>query len=217
MSPIHTTPNRYRLSFTFGGLLIPETRVVAKALQRHQDWNAARDALLKENTLGKTRASSVKRYVREIRARLTAAYDWELDLLPSPDAPVILFAVITRYYQLIGDVTTQLLRQRLQNGLNRLDVSLIRAFMGDQIPVHPELDEITSSTREKLITVMMRIFREAGITRVAAGGNAVSAQTLSIQPPALSPGLRDRYCTQGITEDLAHLLWTDKEIARCIR
>jgi hypothetical protein len=214
--PMMTKPERYRLSFTFGGLLVPETRVIAEAYHRLGDWNAVRESVVTGNALDKTRASSSQRYFREIRTRLSAAYDWELSVLgdpgsnTGPESTTVLLAIVTRYYRLIGDVVTQVLRRRLLDGIPVIDAALVRAFLGDQIPAHPELEEITQSTREKLVTVMMRIFREAGITNA-------STRELEVQRPYLSPALRDQYCRQGTTEDLAHLLWTDQEINRCIR
>ena len=67
--------------------------------------------MLESNLLGKTRSSSVRRYVREIKARLEHAYDWELEVLAGTggsavadtDVPAVLFCIMARYYGLVGD------------------------------------------------------------------------------------------------------------------
>ena len=69
---------KYRLSFTFGGLLIPETQIVADAYVRLGDWEDVRKEVLAGSLLRKTRQESSRRYFREIRDRLKSAHQWEL-------------------------------------------------------------------------------------------------------------------------------------------
>lgn len=217
----------YRLSFTFGGLLIPETREVARQYRALGDWDAARRRITEENLLQKTRASSVYRYVREIRARLKVAYAWEIDVVagsgneahgsvngnvgfvPDRDVPVVLYAVFTRYYRLVGDFVTQVVRRRLLEGLPTVDNAMVRSFMADQAPAHPEITRLSESTANKLAAVTIRVLAEAGIVHGRRG-------TLPITPPPLTSSLRRYYCETGSAEDLTHLLLRDKEIARCL-
>lgn len=220
---MHHQPERYRLSFTFGGLLVPETRIIAETWLRLQDWGATRAAIAQQNLLGKTRASSRKRYAGEIIARLKSAHPWELPALATPEAPVVIYAIVARYYPLIGDVAVQVIRPQLDQGITTLDASLIRAFVADQAPAHRPLQNAAATTREKLISVMIRIFREAGIVTAAApaatttstAAAGTSRHLLELHRPFLSQELHERYCTAGTPRDQAHLLWTDKEIARC--
>lgn len=207
----------YRLSFTFGGLLIPESRAVAAEFVRSGDWAPTKANVLELNLLGKTRSSSVRRYVREIKARLEHAYDWELAVLAGTegtavadtDAPAVLFCIMTRYYRLVGDFTAQVVRRRLLDGLRTIDASMFRAFVSDQEPAHPELSRVADSTREKLTTVAIRSLREAGIV-------AESRPPYTLRRPATSTALGRLYCERGAPEDLIHLLWSDEEIRACI-
>ncbi len=211
-------PERYQLSFTFGGLLIPETRAIAAAYRAHaEDWQLVRAAVVERNLLSKTRTASSRRYFREIRYRLGHAYHWELDVIagssPAPsdaDVPVVLFALFTRYYRLVGDFMTEVVRPRLFSGLPTIDAAMFRTFMGDQSRVHPELTGIADSTAEKLTSVALRTLAEAGIITGRRG-------PFTVTPPQLSAGLRERYCAHGTTADLTHLLWTDQEIRPCLR
>ncbi|NBC30205.1 MAG: DUF1819 family protein [Spirochaetes bacterium] len=212
--------NKYRLSFTFGGLLIPESRVVAEAYLDLGDWAAAKERTLTENRLGKTRRSTSRRYFREIRDRLAAAYDWEIDVVagradtatPEGDRAMVLFAIFSRYYTLVGDFVTQVVRPRFYGGLPSIDSAMFRTFMRDQEPAHPEIAALSESTREKLTTVAMRALREAG---------TVAAQSrrgpFEVRRPAGSTRLWERYCAEGRREDYGHLLWPDEEIRQCLR
>lgn len=212
--------NKYRLSFTFGGLLIPESRVVAEAYLELGDRDAAKERTLTENRLGKTRRSTSRRYFREIRDRLAAAYDWEIEAVAGRaeaatvegDRAVILFAVFARYYELVGDFVTQVVRPRFYGGLTAIDSAMFRTFMRDQEPAHPEIGALSESTSEKLTTVAMRALREAGI---------VAAQSrrgpFEVRRPEGSARLWERYCAEGRREDYGHLLWPDEEIRKCLR
>lgn len=201
--------HRYRLSFTFGGLLIPEMRAVAETWLREGDWNATKAKALEQNVLGKTRISTQKRYLGEISSRLQHAYPWEISALMESEAPQVAYAIVARYYQLIGDVAVQVVRPELKLGRTDIDTSRIRGFIADQARAHRPLDMATVSTREKLFSVMIRCFREAGIFTTQRG------PVVGVQRLVLSSPLYQKYCSSGTAQDLARMLWTDKEIAQC--
>lgn len=204
---------RYQLSFTFGGLLIPETLTIAEAYQDLQEWPAVRRRMIDENGLQKTRRRTAQRYVREIKVRLEHAYPWERELIvgDSPeDRAVVLYAVFTRYYLLVGDFVTQVVRERYLSGLATVDTAMFRTFMADQAPAHPELSGVSDTTAAKLAEVALRVMREASLL---SGGRA----PFRITPPSVSAEVRRKYCLQGNMEDLAHFLWSDKEIAPCLQ
>jgi hypothetical protein len=212
--------NTYRLSFTFGGLLIPESRTIADIYLEVGDWDAAKELVLSQNRLGKTRRSTSRRYFREIRDRLTSAYPWEIGVVagrgdtatPEADRAVVLLAVFARYYRLVGDFLTQVVRPRYYDGLTAIDPAMFRTFIGDQKPAHPEIGTLSDSTSEKLTTVTMRALREGGV---------VFAQSrrgpFDIRRPEASAALKERYCLKGAREDYGHLLWSDEEIQQCLR
>jgi len=217
--------NRYRLSFTFGGLLLPETRTLVQALfdagpgsAADSAWDEVRRRVEKENLLGKTRSSAGYRYFREIRARLATAYPWELQIIAGTgdaaptekDTPAVLLAIVSRYYRLVGDFLAAVVRERYVSGLPELEPYMFRSFVTDRLPLHPELSEISASTSEKLQTVTIRILREAGIIPPARRG-----MPLRISSPDMTDILRDRYCTNGSPEDRLHLLFSSQEIQEC--
>jgi len=201
---------RYRLSFTFGGLLIPETRSIAASWQETGDWTEIHRRCAQENLLGKTRFSAAYRYFGEIKARLGEAYPWEIEAVASEalDTRAILLALVSRYYRLIGDFLNEVVRERVSVGLHEIESFHFRSFVTDRTPVHPELAEVAASTADKLNSVAIRMLREGGIIPAGAGPWRVSR-------PELLPETRERYCIAGTEEDLRHLLFTDEEIRSC--
>ena len=216
--------SRYRLSFTFGGLLVSETRSIAVEYVYSRDWNQVRSRVMEDNLLQKTRSSSSFRYFREIRDRLSQAYPWEIELIaggtathtPSGrtveavemDIPLIILAVVSRYYSLIGDFISEVLRTRIAEGLLTVDSSMFRSYLADLAPEHPELQKISTATRKKLTQVSLRVLKEAGI---AVGSREPYALTV----PGLSDPVKKLYCNKGNIGDYSHLLWSDKEIFAC--
>ncbi|MFW6250630.1 MAG: BrxA family protein, partial [Alkalispirochaetaceae bacterium] len=123
----------------------------------------------------------------------------------------ILFAVFCRYYQALGDFVQQGVRQRISDGLLTLDAAMFRSFLLDQEATHPEVAELSDSTREKLATVAIRVLREAGILL-----QRKRTEPGELQRPKLSEQIHERYCREGRREDYGHLLWSEEEISRCM-
>lgn len=204
----------YRLSFTFGGLLIPETRIIAEEFRRTQDWQAVRVAVVDNGGLGKTRRRTAFRYFREVRERLTVAREWERAIITgqsdaSPAAcAAVLFVVFCRYYRIVGEFVEQVVRERVEAGARELDASLVRTFFADRETVHPELGAVTQSTRDKLVEITMKVLREAGISR-REGGRLLAAR------PTAAGEIAPHYCEQRDIHALAYLLTSTQEITQC--
>lgn len=167
--------------------------------------------MVEQGGLGKTRKTAAFRYFREIRDRLTAATDWEREMLmsgPEGDRPAVLLAIAARYYRVIGDYLTQVVRDRLEHGPDALESYLFTGFLERQAEEHPHVLKLSASTVDKLRSVCMRMLREAG---VAVG----KREPYAIAAPRLSDDARNRYCTMGTSEDLAHLLFRSREMESC--
>ena len=204
-----TTP--YRLSFTFGGLLVPETLAVLTLYSRSGDWQAVRQRAVEQGALKKTRKSAALRYFREIRDRLGVAYQWEQNALlhgPQSDYPVILLAIAARYYRVIGDFLAIVVRDRLYHGPNALESYRFRSFLEEQADIYPQIRALAPSTADKLRSVTMRMLRESGVS-------VGSREPCTIVRPRLSAELTEHYCREGTVSDMAHLLFSDKEIEAC--
>ena len=156
---------RYVLSFLAGGLLFHESLAVAQALLRAEyDWKAASKAVEEDNLLQSRTASTAKRKLREVRNRLQALSHAEVQLLVEgsrQEQKLILWLACCLKYQLLADFAREVLRAKyLQLDLS-LDRGDVERFIDNKMIWHEELENVASSTRTKLETVMLRILRES--------------------------------------------------------
>jgi hypothetical protein len=152
----------YRLSFTFGGLLFPETVLIAKRFREVHDWDVLKIEANQGKLIRKARESSRDRYFREIRDRLSRAWPFEMDLLASegPGARYAAFAICGRYYRLVGDFVREVVRDKVAMREDRVGFSDYYHFLERKYPVHPELVELSETSRAKLRQVTFRMLAE---------------------------------------------------------
>ncbi len=92
---------RYRLSFTTGGLFLPESSMVAARYLRLGDWSATRAQLRDENLLQVRTSAAATRISKEITARLQELNSEELSALPDlslRDQANLLWVAVCRRY-----------------------------------------------------------------------------------------------------------------------
>ncbi|WP_339743371.1 DUF1819 family protein [uncultured Rubinisphaera sp.] len=180
----------YALSFTAGGLLYPESLVVAEELLLVRfDWKVAIKSIQDGNLLQSRTVSTAKRKLREVRNRLLTLSRDEIQLLAEGDRKeqkLILWLACCLKYQLLADFARDVLRSKyLQLDLS-LDRDDVDRFIENKMIWHEELEKLATSTRTKLLTVMLRMLRESEM---------LSPEGI-ILPPILS-----RKLTQVIHED----------------
>lgn len=201
--------HRYRLSFTFGGLLGHETRVIAKEYLKDRDWEATKSRILEQNLLQKTRVSSSKRYFREIRDRLYCAHDWEVDLITSDvsfeEAITVVLAITARYYRFLRDFYIEVVRHKWLGKDNQLKEYDFDSFFEGKVPNHEELTGISDTTRKKLKQVALRILRE---------GNLLARNKLDIQKLSVPASLLRKYTDSQDFDSLRIFLLSDREIEK---
>ncbi len=200
---------RYRLSFTFGGLLVHETRVIAKEYIKDRDWTSAKSRILEQNLLQKTRLSSSRRYFREIRHRLSCAHDWEVDLLTSDvsfeEEITVILAITARYYRFLRDFIIEVVRHKWLGKDTQLKEYDFDSFFEGKVPNHEELTEISDTTRKKLKQVALRMLRE---------GNLLARNKRDIQKLFIPASLLRRYTDSQDFETLQIFLLSDREIEK---
>ena len=155
------------MSFTFGGLLGHETRVIAREYIKDRDWASAKSRILDQNLLQKTRLTSSRRYFGEIRDRLLSAHAWEVDLIASDasfeESITVVFAITTRYYRLLRDFIVEVVRHKWLGRDSQLKEYDFDSFFEGKVPNHKELTEISETTRKKLREVALRVLREGNL------------------------------------------------------
>ena len=199
---------KYRLSFTFGSLLIHETQVIAGEYIKDHDWAAVKSRILDQNLLQKTRLTSSKRYFGEIRDRLSSAYDWEVDLvasdLPFDQKATVILAITVRYYRFLRDFIVEVIRHKwLGKDVQLQDYDFVSFFEG-KVTNHPELTEISDTTKAKLREITLKTLRE---------GNLLAGNRRDIQKLTVPASLLQRYAASKDYDSLRIFLMSDKEIA----
>ncbi len=194
--------NKYRLSFTFGGLLIPESAEIAASFLQSYDWEKVRKQVMNNDILRKTRESSRYRYFREIRDRLKQAYQWEIELTAEAGLETrrsVLFLVVCRYYQYIDDFYKEVIRPKLlQNDFILMDYEY-PVFFESKAAAHPKLTDLKDTTKKKIQTVIIRILREAGIV-------VQRKNEIFLQRPYVPEEMKGPYIENGHEEELRKLL-----------
>ena len=202
---------KYRLSFTFGGLLIPETRIIADSFLRLGDWEAVREEVVGQNLLKKRRQASAQRYIHEIRDRLKGAYDWEIPIIAGRDggpdeARLVLLAATVRYYRLVWEFLVEVIRYKITGGDFKMLGFEFVSFWEQKAQSAPEMREITEKSRKKLVQVVYRMLREAGYLPSGRDGAIVA--------PTVPYGIATQYAAQQDSDTLLAFLLPDHEIRR---
>ncbi|NOY07629.1 MAG: DUF1819 family protein [Spirochaetes bacterium] len=201
--------NKYKLSFTFGGLLLPETKIIAGEYLKTSNWDEVRIKALEENILQKTRKSSRYRYFREIRDRLNNAYAWELEILGNEiDQNIyslVNLTVVSRYYRFVRDFIIEVIRYKTEGNDFTLTDYDYEAFLEAKSQYHPEILDLSESTRNKIRQVVIRMLKETGIL-------TVRGREKIITKPFIPDVLAKRYAEAGTAENMMILLLPDREI-----
>ena len=191
----------YRLSFTFGGLLFPETVAIARRYSELPDWSILKAEADEGVLLRKTRGTTRSRYFREIRERLKGAWPFELELIAreGPGARYAAFALCARFYPLVGDFVREVLRDKIALKDDRLNYSDYYHFLERAAILHPELAELSETTRAKLRQVTFRMLAEGLLLE--------KGKEPGIRIPLLPADLVKHYKDQNDRLALEHLLY----------
>lgn len=171
---------RYRLSFTVGGLLMPQGVVYARcfvdAVPRPDAPNAQvgaavasiRDGVVDENVLAIRTRSANMRVTSEVCKRLSALSYAELGFLASDDASpqdrrYLMWIAMCRYYLFVGEFAADVLRDRFLLG-ESISYADYDRFVLDRASWHPELESLSTATATKLRSNLFKAMREAELT-----------------------------------------------------
>lgn len=157
---------KYRMSFGTGGLFLNESVAIARLYEELGDWTAVKKAAGEQGVIPFRKQASVTRSVREIANRLEVLKPDEIDLLcrgDYHDQLSVLWLALCRGYRFIGEFAVELLSERYLSFRTHLTYDDFDAFYAAKAEWEIELEEISTSTREKLRQILFRMMREAGI------------------------------------------------------
>lgn len=187
---------RYRLSFSAGGLFLIGGPIAAQLFLELRDWSLVRQALDAGNLLQARTKTSATRWGRELVQRLEALSAHEIELLADAigdERAHLLWVAACRRYALLGEFAEEVLRERFLLLAPRLDSEDFEAFVRGKEPWHTELADLTESTRRKLRTNTFLMMREADF--ITASG--------AIVPATLSERLRVSFA-ESIPSDIRY-------------
>jgi hypothetical protein len=201
--------DRYRLSFTTGGLFVQEAASVAASYLTTGDWAKARTQARQENLLQVRTAAAATRISKEVTARLEHLDDQELKALLQfnvHDRASLLWVAACRRYTFIREFATEVLRENHLHLHRQLSFNDYESFFSSKALWHAELDQLAASTQHKLRQNLFRMLREADLL----------SDTQVILPAMLSPDLTKILARQG-RRDLLVFPASEKDIQRWLQ
>ncbi|WP_236036988.1 MULTISPECIES: DUF1819 family protein [Bifidobacterium] len=176
---------RYRLSFTVGGLLAPQGRIVAALFVDDEDCAdphvlahdetelgeriaRIRRRAIDENALTIRTQAANSRMVSEVIKRLSTLSGTELCHLASADTPAadrhaLMWVAMCRYYALVGQFAHDVLRDRYLMGMPTVTYEDYDRFILAKAMWHPELETLSTTTAAKLRSNLFKAIHEAGL------------------------------------------------------
>jgi hypothetical protein len=182
---------KYKMSFTTGGLFSRESTKLAMLFLELRDWDAIRDKVLAENLLQTRTISSSQRVCREIISRLKSLNPSELELLvhgTAQEQGYLLWISVCRSYKFIAEFAVEIIRERYLGLKADLHYEEFDSFFHRKSEWHPELEAIQLVTRNKLRQVLFKILREAGLLTANNTINTVMLSPRLLE--AIPPGSR---------------------------
>ena len=170
---------KYKMSFSTGGLLANESVEVAKLHEPGENWTETLERALSDRTMSLPKHVSNRRSLREITNRLRMLSGDDLDFLiysDRQDQVAILWVAVCRAYRFIREFQSEVIRERFLSGKADLPLETFDRFFEEVAEWHEEISKISEATRFKLRQILFRMLREADII----------TGTYEIQPPLLS-------------------------------
>lgn len=181
---------RYRLSFTTGGLFLRESEDAARRYLQTGNWAEARAEVRSENALQVRTATAALRISKEVVARLETLSQEEIVFLvncSNADRTHLLWSAVCRRYTLIQQFAREVLREHFVLLRRQLQLTDFDAFYNQKALWHPELDQLAKSTQSKLRQNLFRMMREASYIN----------DQHTIAPALLTPALAQMLAKQG--------------------
>jgi hypothetical protein len=192
-------PSEQPVSFSFtAASLRPELiRIVAEAYLQTGSWESAKAQVLALNALQCRSARSAVRLERELRQRLESLTHDQVVFVTqatSEDRAAIAWLAACKHIRFVFEFAAEVLRDKLAAHDPVLRPSDYEAYVENKSVAHPELAQLTASSKNKVRQVLLRMLAEAGLL--------VTGEVMgTIQRPALSPAI-----VRVVTSDSPHWL-----------
>ncbi|MDD2966663.1 MAG: DUF1819 family protein [Desulfovibrionaceae bacterium] len=162
----------YIANFTSGGLLLNESRAVARLLLSGVPADKLSDTVLTGNVLQKRTPSSAKRILNLLMLRLKdldAPYLEFLLSAGSAEASLFLLAVCCEKHRILGDFLIYIKRDCIDQYRTAISHEDWNHYFARCINAEPEIDSWTEATRKKLRSTMFTMLANAGVIEKKSG------------------------------------------------
>lgn len=156
----------YNMSFTSGGLLEKESRVLANEYLQAKDWAIASQKIQNDNMFQYRTLVATKRIIQELKSRFSYLNEDALQLIVSGfpnEMKQILWFAICQKHKFISDFIKEVVREKYFIGQFELENYDFNAFFNKKMLEYPSLEKITDGSRAKLKQVLFKMLREVGI------------------------------------------------------
>jgi hypothetical protein len=158
---------RYKMSFTSGGLFLNESVAVAALHQHGERWSQTLDRALEERMTSLPKAASNRRTLREIVNRLSTLSDEEIKFLKDEaerqDQQYLLWVAACRAYRFVREFSVEVICDRHLSLQFDLPLESFDIFFAAKADWDDGLASISDTTRNKLRQILFRMMREASI------------------------------------------------------
>lgn len=156
----------YNMSFTSGGLLEKESRILASEYIRTKDWKIASKSIQNDNKFQYRTMVATKRIIQEIKSRFSYLNREALELIVAGfpnETQQILWLAICKKHNFIFDFVREVIKEKYLIGQFELGNYDFDAFYNRKMLEYPSLEKITDGSRYKLKQVLFKMLREVGI------------------------------------------------------
>lgn len=158
---------KYRMSFSVGGLMLNESLAIAQAYRPGEAWAGARERLLAQGASSLPKLASQTRALREVYDRIGHLSNAERHYLSAEadraEQQAVMWLAICRTYRFVYEFAVEVINERYQSWRLDLGHEVFDRFLADKAECDPGLAELSSSTVAKLRQILFRILREAGL------------------------------------------------------
>lgn len=159
--------SRYSMSFTTGGLLLPESIDLARNFLRLNEWQPAIAETASGYVFSSGKPKSMQRVGREIANRLATLSIAELQFLTETssrsDQAALLWLAVCRTYRLVREFAIEIVSERFNSFQRELLPERYESFVHDKSEWDDWLAARSPSTIERSRQVLFKIMREAGV------------------------------------------------------
>lgn len=158
---------KYRMSFSVGGLMLNESLAIAQSYRAGEPWGAARDRLLREGASALPKLASQTRALREVYDRIGQLTEaerlWMLEEADRAGQQAMMWLAICRTYRFVREFAVEVISDRFASWRLELGHDAFDRFLAGKAEFDQSLAELSPSTCAKLRQVLFRILRESGL------------------------------------------------------